>query len=133
MYYLQYVLLIYSQQTRDIGPMQAARFPSPRMLPLLVQCWAIVVDDGPTLSQHWVHITYRENCLVVCFKILHVTDNKYIVDTISGNKVLDKDMPKINMHFIKMLCCVQSDRLNSCFGFLCQLWPIIDPTIIWST
>ena len=32
-----------SQQTRDIDPM-------------LCQCWASVVDGGPTLAQHWVDV-----------------------------------------------------------------------------
>ena len=39
-----------SQQTRDIRP-------------LLLQCWANVVDGGPTLNQHWLDDTfYRPTC-----------------------------------------------------------------------
>ena len=37
-------MLILTQQTRDIEPM-------------LVQCWASVVDDGPALNQHWVNVS----------------------------------------------------------------------------
>ena len=34
----------HSQQTRDV-------------LPMLVYCWASVVDDGPTLNQHWLNVS----------------------------------------------------------------------------
>ena len=40
--YILYICL--SQQTRDV-------------LPMLAQCWASVVDGGPTLSQHWVNFS----------------------------------------------------------------------------
>ena len=33
-----------TQKTQDIDSM-------------LVQCWASVVDDGPTLNQHWVNVS----------------------------------------------------------------------------
>ena len=38
-----------SRQTRDIEP-------------LLDQCWASVVDGGPTLNQQWLNVS----CLVGC-------------------------------------------------------------------
>ena len=41
-------LCLLTQQTRDVQPM-------------LVQCWASVEDDGPTLYQHWLNVS----CLLV--------------------------------------------------------------------
>ena len=38
------LLVIRNQQTRDIEP-------------LLVQCWASVVDGGPTLNQQWLNLS----------------------------------------------------------------------------
>ena len=38
---LLYITFRTTQQTRDVDPM-------------LVQCWSIVYDAGPTLNQHWV-------------------------------------------------------------------------------
>ena len=36
--------MVFAQQTQGIQP-------------ILVSCWASVVDDGPALSQHWVHVS----------------------------------------------------------------------------
>ena len=35
----------HSQRARDVDPM-------------LVYCWATVVDGGPTISQHWVNVSH---------------------------------------------------------------------------
>ena len=31
--------------------------------PMLVQCWADVVDGGPTLNQHWVNASCLRTCI----------------------------------------------------------------------
>ena len=46
--------LSYSQCTRYTDPM-------------LVQCWASVEDDGPTLNQHWVSVL----CLLSWINCIH--------------------------------------------------------------
>ena len=40
------------QQTREVTPMQG-------------QCWASVVDAGPTLTQHWVNVLFAGTCLQI--------------------------------------------------------------------
>ena len=49
------VTLERSRKTRDIEP-------------LLVQCWASVVDGEPTLNQQWLNVS----CLLGCFVLIDV-------------------------------------------------------------
>ena len=50
----------YSQQTRHIDP-------------LLDQCWANVVDGGPTLIQHWIGVSYLVDSILnqIVIMIIH--------------------------------------------------------------
>ena len=42
--------------------------------PLLVQCWASVADDGPTLNQHWAGVS----CLRACHTLAISLNDRYV-------------------------------------------------------
>ena len=54
------------QQTREINPM-------------LVQCWASIVDGGPTLYQHWLDASCLLGSYILCIHSLYNTPSQWIL------------------------------------------------------
>ena len=51
-----YVIIVFILESTADGLMSG--HPSNGVQPMLVQCWATVVDGGPTLNQHWLDTSY---------------------------------------------------------------------------
>ena len=47
------VTLTHTDNSVELGVFQQTGYTDP----MLVQCWASVADDGPTLNQHWVSVS----------------------------------------------------------------------------
>ena len=82
-----------TQQTRDIDPM-------------LVQCWASVVDDGPTLNQHWVNVS------TTCLLASEVADTGLVLKWANVRDII----PALSQHWANLsgICDFTSKRIPWC-------------------
>ena len=102
---------VFSQQTRDIDD-------------VLVQCWHIVCDDGPTLNQHMINAP----CLLGEHSGAGWYSHKFRHTRLSHAALLVWDLiPKIGVHF------QQSKRLWTNVGLMLvnrpRRWPNIGKTL----